>query len=178
MLGVQHRDSDPFPYRLLQNIECSSSFFTVGPCLSYSFLPFIWNCHILMEQPFWKFTFQKCTGHAEFSRAIWPSDNLGSSYIVPSHLSGPVSPTHTHLWPRKWFSPVGGADVVPVPVDADPSLLPWHPEALHGAHGLLCQLMVVSLPLFHLLILTPGSTHSSLSSRYIYQTSIRHSPLE
>ena len=158
VLGVQHRDSDSFPYRLLQNIECSSSFFTVGPCLSCSFLTFIWNCHILMEQPFWKFTFQKCTGHAEFSCAIRPSDNLGSSYIVPSHLSDPVSPTHTHLWPREWFSPVGGADVVPVPGDADPSLPPWHPEALHGAHGLLCP--------------TDGGESTSLSSAHITPSSI------
>ena len=50
------------------------------------------------------------------------------------------------------------------------------PSMGHMAYSV--QMMVVSPPLFHLLILTPGLIHSSLSSRYIYQTSIRHSPLE
>ena len=126
VLGVQHRDSDSFPYRLLQNIERSSSFYTIGSCFSYSFLTFISNCYILMEQQFWKFTCWKCTGLPDFSCHIPPSDNLGSSYAVPSHSSDPVSPTptHIHLWSREWYFPVGGADVVPVRGDADPSLPP------------------------------------------------------
>ena len=75
---------------------------------------------------------------------------------MPPIPSDPVflTPTHTQLWPREWFSPVGGADAVPVQPDADPSLPPWHPEALHGAHGLLCP--------------TDGGESTSLSSVHIH----------
>ena len=154
-----------FSYRLLQNIECSSSFVTVGPCLSYSFLTFISNCHILMEQPFWKFTFQKCTGCAEFSCAIPPSDNLGSSYVSPV-TSLIKSPQHTpicgpgngtlllegQMWFRyQWMlTPAFHRDIL-------------KPSMGHMAYSV--QLMVVSPPLSHLLILTPSSSHSSLLSR-------------
>ena len=61
------------------------------------------------------------------------------TYSIPPKLA-PVSlmPIHTHLWSRDRLAAVGGADVVPALVDADPSLPLRHPEALHGTHGPLC----------------------------------------
>ena len=54
-----------------------------------------------------------------------PMRKLLLTPLVPPKraLVSPI-PIHTHLWSRDRFAAVGGADVVPAPADADPSLPP------------------------------------------------------
>ena len=42
--------------------------------------------------------------------------------VLPKRALVSPIPIHTHLWSRDRFAAVGGADVVPAPADADPSL--------------------------------------------------------
>ena len=105
-----------------------------------------------MEQPFWKFTFLHCTGLPDFPCHIPPSDNLGSSYAVPSHPSD-LSPWPPHtpncgpengsllLEGHMWFQYRG----ILTPVFHHNIL---KPSMGHMAYSV--QMMVVSLPLFHL----------------------------
>ena len=42
--------------------------------------------------------------------------------VPPKRALVSVTPIHIHLWLRDRFAAVGGADMVPAPADADPSL--------------------------------------------------------
>ena len=42
--------------------------------------------------------------------------------VPPKRALVSPMPIHTHLWFRDRFAAVGGADMVPAPADADPSL--------------------------------------------------------
>ena len=105
-----------------------------------------------MEQPFWIFTFLKCTGLPDFSCHIPPSENLGSSYPLWSNLLDTPVPTqtHTHLWSGNRFLPLEGQTWFQCRWILTPA---FHHDILKSSVGLVAysvQLMVLSPPLSHL----------------------------